>query len=631
MNDYMSSYEPIGDICAIAICIINYLLLRSSYTEKNKNLKLFYALNICACIAATFSIIYHRILDSGVGYPAWQIYLCKDIFYITLACIILIYSLYLRNVSHANEKACKFITYVSWGLWIVYVILQITVPWNHFGIWIDQNGEIVPRATPGVFFYYYVLACLVIVLIIKFSWRHFITKVRICIIQVMSLSFAIMTVQMLCNHVSFTCVTFTFPILAALFLFHYNPYDSETGTLDNHAFESYVKEMNHKRFGLICLQLKDLTPKKLENMKEHFYHLTEQFFVDNCTFRLTADMITLLYPKAKNPNEEKQKKLILEEFYNLYDVYQMDYKVIMSDSCSEIPSGRQYVGLLKMVASKMSWNSVHACDEKDIKKYCRQMIIGEALQDIYNKQDLDDERVKVFCQPVLNTVTSKFTTAEALMRIVLPEEGMLFPDEFIPIAEHNGYIHTLSKIILNKTCKQICSLEKAGYQIDRVSVNFSMTELREPNFCSDVLSIIQSNHLQNDKIAIELTESRNEEDFELVQRIMRQLHAAGIKFYLDDFGTGYSNFAKIIGLPFDIIKFDRSLTIMAGKDEQSRYMVGSFSDIFDNSSYQILFEGVEDESDENSCKDMNALYLQGYKYSKPIPIEKLDGFLEKKK
>ena len=140
-----------------------------------------------------------------------------------------------------------------------------------------------------------------------------------------------------------------------------------------------------------------------------------------------------------------------------------------------------------------------------------------------------------------------------------------------------------------------------------------------------------SRNLQNDKIAIELTESRNEEDFELVQRIMRQLHAAGIKFYLDDFGTGYSNFAKIIGLPFDIIKFDRSLTIMAGKDEQSRYMVGSFSDIFDNSSYQILFEGVEDESDENSCKDMNALYLQGYKYSKPIPIEKLDGFLEKKK
>ena len=104
----------------------------------------------------------------------------------------------------------------------------------------------------------------------------------------------------------------------------------------------------------------------------------------------------------------------------------------------------------------------------------------------------------------------------------------------------------------------------------------------------------------------------------------------GIKFYLDDFGTGYSNFERIIGLPIDIVKFDRSLTIMAGKDEQSRYMVGRFSDIFDNSHYQVLFEGVEDEADETRCKDMNALYLQGYKYSKPIPIENLCEFLEKK-
>ena len=111
---------------------------------------------------------------------------------------------------------------------------------------------------------------------------------------------------------------------------------------------------------------------------------------------------------------------------------------------------------------------------------------------------------------------------------------------------------------------------------------------------------------------------------------MRILMEYGVKFALDDFGTGYSNFERIIGLPIDVVKFDRSLTIMAGKDEQSRYMVGRFSDIFDNSHYQVLFEGVEDEADETRCKDMNALYLQGYKYSKPIPIENLCEFLEKK-
>lgn len=108
---------------------------------------------------------------------------------------------------------------------------------------------------------------------------------------------------------------------------------------------------------------------------------------------------------------------------------------------------------------------------------------------------------------------------------------------------------------------------------------------------------------------------------------MFELQKYGIIFYLDDFGTGYSNVERIIGLPIDIIKFDRSLTILSGKDETSRLIVSSFSNIFEKANYQVLFEGVEDDEDENRCLDMRADYLQGYKYSKPIPIEELGKFL----
>ena len=153
--------------------------------------------------------------------------------------------------------------------------------------------------------------------------------------------------------------------------------------------------------------------------------------------------------------------------------------------------------------------------------------------------------------------------------------------------------------------------------------------MRDADFCDDVTTIINNTGLAPDKIAIEVTESRNELDFERVRKVMDTLQLIGIIFYLDDFGTGYSNFARIIGLPIDIIKFDRSLTIMSGKDEESKYMVGSFSDIFENSEYQVLFEGVEDDADEQRCIDMNAQYLQGYKYSKPIPIRQLGSFLQK--
>ena len=178
--------------------------------------------------------------------------------------------------------------------------------------------------------------------------------------------------------------------------------------------------------------------------------------------------------------------------------------------------------------------------------------------------------------------------------------------------------------------KSIKVLEKDGFKIDRVSVNFSIVELRNPDFCDNVIKIIRSNGISFDKIAIELTESRNEEDFELVKSVMTKLQNLGIKFYLDDFGTGYSSFERIIDLPIDIIKFDRTLTIMAGKGSQSKYLVGSFSDIFKNSNYQIMFEGIEDDTDEELCKEMNAQYLQGFKYSRPIPIERLTEFLVRK-
>ena len=82
-----------------------------------------------------------------------------------------------------------------------------------------------------------------------------------------------------------------------------------------------------------------------------------------------------------------------------------------------------------------------------------------------------------------------------------------------------------------------------------------------------------------------------------------------------------------MGLPIDIIKFDRSLVIFAKGNNESKYMISNFADIFKRLGYDILFEGIEDETDEEMCRKMKADYLQGYKYSKPIPIEELNRFL----
>ena len=217
------------------------------------------------------------------------------------------------------------------------------------------------------------------------------------------------------------------------------------------------------------------------------------------------------------------------------------------------------------------------------------------------------------------------------MRLKLEETGMVFPDQFIPLAEEHGYIHVLTEIILHKTCQEIRRLTEEGFLIKRVSVNVSVLELKDGNFCRDITRIIGDNMIPGEKVAIELTESNSEADHMIMKEKIEELRGKGIQFYLDDFGTGYSNMERIMELPFDIIKFDRSMVIASGTDERSENIVQSLARMFKDMKYSILYEGVEDEKDEERCKAMSATYLQGYKYSRPVPIEQLREFIPKEK
>ncbi len=216
------------------------------------------------------------------------------------------------------------------------------------------------------------------------------------------------------------------------------------------------------------------------------------------------------------------------------------------------------------------------------------------------------------------------------MRLQLDETGIVFPDQFIPLAEEEEYIHVLTEIILHKTCMAVRSFTEAGYGIRRISVNVSAEELKEKSFCRDILGILERCGVSGEQIAIELTESRSERDFMLMKEKIEQLKGKGLTFYLDDFGTGYSNMERILELPFDIIKFDRTLVQAAATDERSRMMVSNLSNMFTSMNFDVLYEGVERDADEVLCLEMSAAYLQGYQYSRPVPIAELSNYLSRK-
>jgi EAL domain-containing protein (putative c-di-GMP-specific phosphodiesterase class I) len=302
---------------------------------------------------------------------------------------------------------------------------------------------------------------------------------------------------------------------------------------------------------------------------------------------------------------------------------------VFLETDARLEQDNDYLGMIGYLHDKMPINTVCMVGDKDFEDYLTYKRICIELSDIQKKDDLHDPRVKVYCQPVFNIEKQTYDTAEALMRLELDGLGMIYPDVFIPIAEKNHYIETLTRIILSKTCERISLMNQGGYNVRRISVNFTMCDVRQETFCTMVQKIVQDNGIDFEQIAIELTESQNEQDFELIKSRINELKGTGIKFYLDDFGTGYSNFERIMELPFDIIKFDRSMVTASGSDEKFRNMVAHMAGMFVDVDYDVLYEGVENEADEALCMGMNAAYLQGYKYSRPIPIERLTEYFEK--
>lgn len=297
-----------------------------------------------------------------------------------------------------------------------------------------------------------------------------------------------------------------------------------------------------------------------DEIQTQIRRFSREYFRNSMMFMIGNGHIVLFATKKANPDYEAWMQTILDAFREQYERLQYPFKLVYGESVQEISRKIEYSELIDSINGAIPINTIHRVNEDDIARFIQREYILSELKDIYDKHDLNDPRVLAYCQPVLNCQTGTMNTAEALMRLKLKKTGIVYPDSFIPLAESRGYIHVLTEIILNKTCQAIRDLTEQGFAIRRISVNMSALELRAEDFCQDVERVIQNAGIPCDKIAIELTESHTESDFMLMKEKIEQLRRQGIQFYLDDFGTGYSNMERIMELPFDIIKFDRSLS-----------------------------------------------------------------------
>ena len=218
--------------------------------------------------------------------------------------------------------------------------------------------------------------------------------------------------------------------------------------------------------------------------------------------------------------------------------------------------------------------------------------------------------------------------AEALVRWIHPQRGMIPPDQFIPIAEESSLILDIGHWVLETACRQLAAWGSDGQKCDlTLAVNVSARQFKSRDFVDEVAAVIKEQRIDPSLLKLELTESVVLENMADIVMKMHALKALGVKLSMDDFGTGYSSLSCLKQLPFDQIKIDRSFVRDIVVDKNDAVMVQTIIDMAHNFSLNSIAEGVEIEAQLDFLKRHGCMVYQGFLFSKPVPVEEFEALL----
>jgi len=628
----ISQYSPIGDMITFIICVVILFIIATTlyFARDRKFGYLKKSLHFILVGAVTNMCFFYVVKYQSSA--IWAVYVLRDIYHICFLICLYCFLSYLREMLNVERQHFYAVSILTKVLLVAAIVFDVLSPITKFGFCIADGEWTDPVVNPFNIFYFYSVISMLIMLL-AFSNR-LIKSVRICLIATELVIAMIMGYQAHLNVNTFSSFTYILPILVVMILLHSRPFDDKTGSMGVSSFESYIKQMVRKSKSVDYMVLKlnfgtlDEMPIELGKILSSFWHRNFRHAV---LFRLEHDLFLLAIPRKvqNNNSEEKIKEVIEQKLNSYYTKFQIAYKLIGLFDINFIENTTDIIGIIKYLLINMEENSTQLIDSEKREELKLLKIIKESLSDIEKQNNLEDERVLAYCQPIRNMKTGKYDTAEALMRLSLPEKGFIMPAMFISLAEQYGHIHALTRIMLNKICKQIKELEEEGYDFKRISINFAASEIVAEDFCDEILEMISQYDIDPSKIGIELTETQNEKDFMIVKSKMEILKNAGMTIYLDDVGTGYSNLDRIVRYDVDVVKFDRFFILEAEKDNKIVKMMRHLSEAFRDLNYTLLYEGVETEENEELCMQCGADYIQGFKYSEPVPVEELRDFFEK--
>jgi diguanylate cyclase (GGDEF)-like protein/PAS domain S-box-containing protein len=240
---------------------------------------------------------------------------------------------------------------------------------------------------------------------------------------------------------------------------------------------------------------------------------------------------------------------------------------------------------------------------------------------------LDARQFVLHFQPQFDLRTRRLTGMEALIRWQHPTRGLLPPSKFVPVAEECGFIHAMSRWVLEEACSQNASWHAAGFVQHRMAVNISSMNFKHEDFCELIEDILEQSGLAAKYLELEITETLLLQDWH-VMKAVPALKKMGVMLSIDDFGTGYSSLSYLRRLPVEKLKIDQSFVRGIPDIQDDAIIARAIVDLGHALGHTVIAEGIESEQQLAYLRDHGCDEGQGYLFGKPMPAEEFEELLE---
>jgi len=365
-------------------------------------------------------------------------------------------------------------------------------------------------------------------------------------------------------------------------------------------------------------------------LKEVARRLQETLRAEDVVARLGGDeFIVALFDITKREHAALVGQKILDALAEPFQIEHHEVLLTASIGIAVFPDdGRDAETLLRNADTAMyrvkqtSGGPLFYSQEMNLRSLERLKLEG-ALRKAVERQEF-----RLYYQPQVELATGRIVGAEALIRWHHPEQGMIPPTAFIPLAEETGLIVSIGAWVLDAACRQGRLWREAGYEDLTIAVNLSPRQFR-PGLSQLVNKTLERHDFPGENLELEITEGMLMHNSEAVMQMLEEFHQAGVRLALDDFGTGYSSLAYLKKFPIDNLKIDRSFVSGIPHDGDDSAIAKAIISMAKNLRLLVIAEGVETEEQLDFLRAAGCDEIQGYLFSPPVPVEDFQLLLER--